>query len=124
MGGSVARSCALEAGLAEEVERLDAEVLRKQFNMDLGFSKPDRDENVRRLGLAAHLLTRNGIVALVSAISPYRATREQIRLAIGSFLEVHVNTPLSVCEQRDPKGLYKRARAGEIHSVTGIDDRL
>jgi adenylylsulfate kinase len=107
---------------AMRVELLDAEDLRKQFNTDLGFSKPDRDENVRRLGFAAHLLTRNGIVALVSAISPYRSTREEIRRAIGSFLEVHVNAPVGVCEQRDPKGLYKRARAGQIHNVTGIDE--
>jgi adenylylsulfate kinase len=107
---------------AVKVEKLDAELLRKQFNTDLGFSKPDRDENVRRLGFAAHLLTRNGIVVLVSAISPYRATRQEVRRAIGRFLEVHVNAPLSVCEQRDPKGLYRRARAGEIHNFTGIDD--
>src|ERR1700688_1495974 len=99
------------------VERLDAEVLRKQFHTDLGFSRRDRDENVRRLGSAAHLLTRNGIVTLVAAISPYRAAREEIRRAIGSFLEVHVNAPLGVCEQRDPKGLYKRARSGEIRHV-------
>ena len=79
---------------AVKVEKLDAELLRKQFNTDLGFSKPDRDENVRRLGFAAHLLTRNGIVVLVSAISPYRATRQEVRRAIGRFLEVHVNCPL------------------------------
>ena len=103
------------------LELLDADVLRKQFNMDLGFSRQDRDENVRRLGLAAHLLTRNGIVVLVSAISPYRTTRDEMRSAIGDFLEIHVNAPLYVCEQRDPKGLYKRARAGEIRNVSGVD---
>jgi adenylylsulfate kinase len=104
------------------VETLDAEVLRKLFNTDLDFSKAGRDENVRRLGFAAYLLTRNGIVTLVSAISPYRETREEVRRAIGKFLEVHVNAAVGSCEQRDSKGIYKRARAGEIRHVTGIDD--
>ncbi|HUA97689.1 MAG TPA: adenylyl-sulfate kinase [Terracidiphilus sp.] len=103
-------------------EMLDADVIRKQFWPDLGFSQPDRDENVRRIGLLAHLLTRNGIVALVAAISPYRAARNQVRDQIGRFLEVYVDAPLHVCEQRDPKGLYKRARSGHLRGFTGIDD--
>jgi bifunctional enzyme CysN/CysC len=104
------------------VQVLDADLLRKDLNRDLGFSKEDRDENVRRIGFAADLLSREGVIVLVAAISPYRAAREQVRQTIGRFLEVYVDAPLSVCEQRDPKGLYKRARAGEIHGFTGIDD--
>jgi adenylyl-sulfate kinase len=103
-------------------EFLDADELRKHLNSDLGFTKKDRDENVRRIGFVAGLLTRNGVVALVAAISPYRATREEVRRTIGNFIEVYVDTPLSICEDRDPKGLYKRARAGQIQSFTGIDD--
>ncbi len=104
------------------VEVLDADVVRKQFWPDLGFSKADRDENVRRMGSLANLLTRNGIIALVAAISPYRAGRNEVREQIGRFLEVHVDAPLHVCEARDPKGLYKKARAGDLRGFTGIDD--
>jgi adenylylsulfate kinase len=104
------------------VEMLDADVVRKQFWPDLGFSKADRDENIRRIGSLAQLLTRNGIIALVAAISPYRAARNEVRTRICRFLEVHVDAPLHVCEQRDPKGLYRRARAGDLHGFTGIDD--
>jgi adenylyl-sulfate kinase len=103
-------------------EFLDADDLRKHLNRDLGFSKEDRDENIRRIGFVAHLLTRSGVVALVAAISPYRTTRAEVRRSIGNFLEVYVNTPLSVCESRDPKGLYKKARAGELRGFTGVDD--
>jgi bifunctional enzyme CysN/CysC len=101
---------------------LDADFLRQRLNRDLGFSKDDRDENVRRIGFVAELLTRHGVIALVAAISPYRVTREQVRKTIDNFIEVHVNAPLSVCEDRDPKGIYRKARAGEIHNFTGIDD--
>ncbi len=101
---------------------LDADVLRKDLNRDLGFSKEDRDENVRRIGLLADRLTRDGVIVLVAAISPYRAARDHVRQAIDDFIEVHVNAPLSVCEARDPKGLYKKVRRGEIHGFTGIDD--
>jgi bifunctional enzyme CysN/CysC len=104
------------------VQVLDADLLRKHLNRDLGFSKEDRDENVRRIGFVADLLVRHGIIVLVAAISPYRAAREEARQAIGNFVEVYVNAPLSVCEARDPKGLYKKVRAGKIHSFTGIDD--
>lgn len=116
---------ALCAGLLARgilAELLDADDLRKHLNRDLGFSKEDRDENIRRIGFAAQLLTRQGVVALVAAISPYRAVREEVRKSIGNFLEVYVNTPLSVCERRDPKGLYKKARAREICGFTGVDD--
>jgi bifunctional enzyme CysN/CysC len=103
-------------------EMLDGDAVRKHLNSDLGFSRKDRDENVRRIGFVAQLLTRNGVVVLVSAISPYRAVRDEVRNTIHNFLEVHVNAPLDVCEGRDPKGLYKKARAGEISGFTGIDD--
>jgi bifunctional enzyme CysN/CysC len=103
-------------------ELLDADDVRKHLNSDLGFSKEDRNENVRRIGFIASLLTRNGITTLVCAISPYRSVREEVRRTIGSFYEVYVAAPLEVCERRDPKGLYKRARHGEIHGFTGIDD--
>jgi adenylyl-sulfate kinase len=104
------------------VEILDGDIVRKHLSRDLGFSKAERDENIRRIGFVAHLLTRNGVVALVSAISPYRSVREEIRADIGNFLEVFVNAPLEVCERRDPKGLYKKARAGEFRGFTGVDD--
>lgn len=101
---------------------LDADDLRKHLNRDLGFSKDDRDENIRRIGFVAHFLSRSGVVALVAAISPYRSIREEVRRTIGNFLEVYVDAPLSVCEGRDPKGLYEKARGGEIRGFTGVDD--
>jgi adenylylsulfate kinase len=104
------------------VESLDGDVLRQNLWKDLGFSKPDRDENVRRIGFVAHLLSRNGIIVLVSAISPYRAVRDEVRCRIGNFVEVYVNAPVDVCEQRDRKGLYRKARAGQLLGFTGIDD--
>jgi bifunctional enzyme CysN/CysC len=110
----------LARGMRAQV--LDADLLRKHINCDLGFSKEDRDENVRRIGFVADLLTQHGVIVLVAAISPYRAAREQVRQRIGNFIEVFVNAPLRVCEKRDPKGLYKKARRGEIHNFTGIDD--
>jgi bifunctional enzyme CysN/CysC len=103
-------------------EILDGDDLRKHLNRGLGFSKEDRDENVRRIGFIAELLTRNGIIALVAAISPYRAVRNEVRRRIGRFIEVYVDSPLAVCEERDPKGLYKKARKGELPSFTGVDD--
>lgn len=104
------------------VEVLDGDVIRQNLTRGLGFSKEDRDENIRRIGFVAHLLTRNGVIVLVAAISPYREVREEVRRRIGDFVEVYVNAPLEVCEQRDVKGLYRRARAGEISHFTGIDD--
>jgi adenylylsulfate kinase len=104
------------------LEVLDGDIVRENLTKGLGFSKADRDENIRRIGFVAHLLTRNGVIVLVSAISPYREIRDQVREKIGDFVEVYVSTPLEVCEQRDVKGLYKRARAGELKQFTGIDD--
>ena len=108
--------------MGHKVEWLDGDVVRQHLNKGLGFSKEDRDENVRRIGFVAELLTRNGVIALVSAISPYRAVRDEIRQRVGSFLEVYVEAPLEVCEQRDLKGIYRKARAGQMHGVTGVDD--
>lgn len=105
-----------------QLEVLDGDIVRTNLTKGLGFSKADRDENIRRIGFVSHLLTRNGVIVLVSAISPYRNIREEVRQKIGDFVEVFVNAPLEVCEGRDVKGLYKRARAGEIKSFTGIDD--
>lgn len=105
-----------------KVEIMDGDIIRQNLTKGLGFSKEDRDENIRRIGFVSHLLTRNGVIVLVSAISPYRAVRDEVRERIGSFLEVYVNAPLEVCEDRDVKGLYERARAGEIKGFTGIDD--
>lgn len=104
------------------VEVLDGDIVRENLTKGLGFSKADRDENIRRIGFVAHLLSRNGVIVLVSAISPYREIRDEVRQRIGHFIEVYVNAPLAVCEARDVKGLYKRARAGEIKQFTGIDD--
>lgn len=107
-------------GMRSEI--LDADELRQHLGRDLGFTKEDRDENVRRIGYIAGLLTRHGVIALVAAISPYRALRDEIRSKIERFIEVHVDAPLSVCEARDPKGLYRKARAGDLLCFTGIDD--
>lgn len=110
----------LARGIRAEI--LDGDLVRRHLSRELGFGKAERDENIRRIGFVAHLLTRNGVVALISAISPYRAVRDEVRASIGSFIEVFVNAPLEICEQRDPKGLYKRAHAGEIQGFTGVDD--
>ncbi len=105
---------------------LDGDNLRHGLNGDLGFSAADRDENVRRVAHVARLFADAGVVSLVPLISPYRAGRERARAlhaAAGApFVEVFVDTPLDVCEQRDPKGLYAKARAGELTGMTGIDD--
>jgi len=106
----------------KNVEMLDGDVIRHQICKDLGFSRNDRDENVRRIAFVADLLARNGIIVIVSAISPYRATRDEVRRRTTNFIEVYVNAPLEVCELRDVKGLYKKARAGEIREFSGIDD--
>ncbi len=105
-----------------KLEILDGDIVRENLTKGLGFSKADRDENIRRIGFVSNLLTRNGVIVLVSAISPYREIREEVKQKIGDFVEVYVNAPLAVCEDRDVKGLYKRARAGEIKNFTGISD--
>jgi len=105
-----------------KVEWLDGDAVRQHISKGLGFSKEDRDENIRRIGFVAQLLTRNGVIVLVSAISPYRAVRDEMRSLIGNFIEVYVEAPLEVCQKRDIHGIYRRAAAGEIHHVTGLDD--
>ncbi|MBW4455969.1 MAG: adenylyl-sulfate kinase [Nostoc indistinguendum CM1-VF10] len=104
------------------VEVLDGDVIRTNLSKGLGFSKEDREINIRRIGFVANLLSRNGVVAIVAAISPYRTARKELRQTIENFIEVYVNASLQVCEERDVKGLYARARAGEIKAFTGIDD--
>ncbi|MEH2336806.1 adenylyl-sulfate kinase [Nostoc sp.] len=108
--------------LGYQVEVLDSDIVRQNLCKGLGFSKADRDENIRRIGFVAHLLTRNNVIVLVSAISPYREVREEVRQRIENFVEVYVNSPLEICEERDVKGLYKKARNGDIKHFTGIDD--
>ncbi|NLD77404.1 MAG: adenylyl-sulfate kinase [Acidimicrobiales bacterium] len=106
--------------------RLDGDNLRHGLNSDLGFSPADRDENVRRAGEVACILAEAGVVAIVPLISPYREARDRARAVHDKagvpFLEVFVDTPIELCEERDPKGLYAKARAGEIRGFTGIDD--
>ena len=104
------------------VETLDGDVVRTNLSKGLGFSREDRDINIRRIGFVANLLSRNGVVALVAAISPYRATRDELRQTNENFIEVYINAPLEICEERDVKGLYAMARSGEIRAFTGIDD--
>ena len=105
---------------------LDGDNVRHGLNADLGFSAADRAENVRRVGEVAALLADAGLTVLVPVISPYRADRDRARATHDSaglpFVEVYVDTPLDLCEQRDPKGLYAKARAGELTGLTGVDD--
>ena len=101
---------------------LDGDNIRHGLNKDLGFSPEDREENIRRIGEVAHLFTQAGVIAMTAFISPYRADRDKARAIAGegNFFEVYVKCALEVCEQRDPKGLYKKARAGQIPEFTGI----
>jgi adenylyl-sulfate kinase len=110
----------LERGL--NVERLDGDIVRQCLSKDLGFSKEDRDTNIERVTFVAQLLTRNGVAVLCSLISPYIARREKSRAQIGEFVECYVECPLEVLVERDVKGLYKKALAGEIKNFTGVSD--
>lgn len=103
---------------------LDGDNIRMGLNKNLGFSAEDRAENIRRIGEVAKLFTSAGVLALTAFISPYRADRNAVRalLGPGEFIEVFMNTPIEICESRDPKGLYKKARAGQLKGFTGIDD--
>ena len=106
-----------------KVEILDGDVVRQNLSKGLGFSKEDRDTNIRRIGFVADLLTRNGVATICCPISPYRAIRDEVRAQIGAFVEVYVHATLEeLANNRDPKGLYKRAMAGEIKGFTGVDD--
>lgn len=104
------------------VEVLDGDVVRTNLSEGLGFSKGDRDTNVRRIGWVCEVLSRNDVVAIAAAISPYRAVRDEVRARIGRFVEVYLQAPLEVLAQRDPKGLYGKARDGQVTGLTGIDD--
>ena len=110
---------AMEGALRTEL--LDADQVRIHLSRGLGFSREDREENVRRLGYVASLLSGHGVIVLVAAMSPFRAGREEARKRAGAFVEVFVDAPLPVCEQRDPVGLYRRFRAGDICNVSGLD---
>lgn len=105
-----------------KVEVLDGDVVRQNLSKGLGFSKEDRDTNIRRIGFVCKLLTRNNVVAIAAAISPYRDIRDEVRREIGNFVEVYVECPLEVLVERDVKGLYKKALAGEITNFTGVND--
>jgi adenylylsulfate kinase len=105
-----------------DVRYLDGDTIRQTLTANLGFSPIDRAENIRQIGNIAHQMALEGSIVLVAAIAPYRQMRASLRAQIGAFVEVYVNAPLAICERRDPKGLYRRAREGEIHCFTGIDD--
>lgn len=109
-----------EKGL--KVEILDGDIVRTHLSKGLGFTKEDRDANIRRIGYVASLLSRNGVITITAAISPYREIRDEVREMHENFIEVYAKCPLNVLEKRDVKGLYKKARAGEIPQFTGISD--
>jgi adenylylsulfate kinase len=112
----------LEQRLGRSVEILDGDVVRTHLSKGLGFSREDRDTNIRRIGWVCHVLTKHGVPNIAAAISPYRGVRDEVRKMVGRFVEVYASCPLAVCEQRDVKGLYRKARAGELKQFTGIDD--
>jgi adenylylsulfate kinase len=102
---------------------LDGDEVRENLSLGLGFSKADRDTNIRRIGFVANLLARNGVVAITAAISPYRSIRDEVRAkAEVPFVEIHVDAPLDVVEMRDTKGLYRKARSGSLANMTGVSD--
>lgn len=105
------------------VEHLDGDIVRQDLTSDLGFSKQDRDENLKRISFVAKLLTRNEVIVLATFVSPYRDRRAKIKETIGKdFLEIYVNCPVDECIRRDVKGMYKKALAGEIKDFTGVQD--
>jgi len=110
----------LQSGVPVEI--LDGDVIRENLSKGLGFSKEDRDINIRRIAFVAHLLQRNGVFVITAAISPYEAVRNEARAMIKDFVEVFADAPIDVCERRDVKGLYAKARAGELKGFTGVDD--
>ena len=105
-----------------KIERLDGDVVRQSLTRDLGFSKEDRDKNIERVTFVAKLLSRNGVGVIACFISPYQAVRDMVRSETTNFIEVFVNAPLEVCAERDVKGMYKKAFAGEIENFTGVSD--
>ncbi len=113
---------ALRARGIRKIEMLDGDVVRTNLSKGLGFGKEDRDTNIRRIGWVCEVLTRNDVVAIAAAISPYRAVRDEVRAKVGRFVEVYVECPLETVIKRDVKGLYKKALAGEIENFTGVSD--
>lgn len=105
-----------------QVEVLDGDVVRSTINKELGFSRADRETNLRRIATMAKVLIRHPAVVVVAAICPYQHIREEVRAELGEFVEIYLSCPLEICIQRDPKGLYRRALAGEIQNFTGLDD--
>ncbi len=103
-------------------ELLDGDEIRRGLSADLGYDRASREVHAGRVAYVAKVLARNGAIPIVALISPYRTSRAKARAEIGRFVEVYIDTPLAVCETRDVKGLYRRARAGEIHEMTGVDD--
>jgi adenylyl-sulfate kinase len=108
--------------MGAKVEVLDGDIVRTLLCQGLGFSKDDREENIRRIGFVCELLSRNGVIAIAAAISPYREGRDELRRRIPNFVEIYMNCPVEVLIQRDVKGLYKKALAGEISQFSGISD--
>jgi adenylyl-sulfate kinase len=108
--------------LGGKVELLDGDVVRTHLSKGLGFSKQDRDENIRRIGLVCEVLSRNGVIAIAAAISPYREAREEVRARIPNFVEVYMTCPVEILTARDVRGLYKKALAGDLPHFTGISD--
>lgn len=105
-----------------KAELIDGDLFRHTVSKELGFSRVDREENLRRIAYMAGLLAKHGVIVLVTTISPYRSIRDQFREQLPNFIEVYIEAPLAVCEKRDVKGLYLRARTGEITLFTGVDD--
>jgi len=105
-----------------KAEMLDADVIRQHLWKELGYSKEDRDENIKRAAYLSHMFARNGVAVLTSFISPYQELRDYARKQIGDFVEVYVKCPVEVCIQRDTRGMYKKALAGEIQNFTGVSD--
>lgn len=105
-----------------KVERLDGDIIRKELAKDLDFSREGRKKNIERVAFVASLLSKHGVGVIASFISPYKSEREVVRNKVVNYIEVHVSTPLEVCETRDPKGMYAKARRGEIKMFTGVDD--
>ncbi|WP_414576934.1 adenylyl-sulfate kinase [Anabaena sp. CCY 9402-a] len=128
-GLSGADKTTIAKGVAQELQKrnyltevLDGDIVRTYLSQGLGFSKQDRDTNVQRIGFVANLLSRNGIIAIAAVISPYRQVREELKQTTTNFIEIYVQAALAVCESRDVKGLYAKARAGQIKHFTGISD--
>lgn len=104
-----------------KVQQLDGDIVRKFFPK-LGFSKQERNQHIKQMALIAHILEKNGITVVASFVSPYQESRQFVRENCKNYIEIHVSTDLEICENRDVKGMYKKARAGELSSFTGVDD--